>query len=115
MMRMRMGFVGAGGFGAPMARRVREAGHAPTVCHSGAARARPFAARGGTSTAAKGIGIAADLAHAAGSHVPTTGLAASPVRLALVQGCTGGGPGSPMRFHSQGLLRARPANTEDLP
>lgn len=64
--------------------------------------------RGNTVTAVKDIDIAADLARITGSPVPITGLVASLFRLALAQGCTDGGLGSPMRFYSQGPLRASP-------
>lgn len=65
--------------------------------------------RGNTVTAVKDIDIAADLARITGSPIPMTGLVASLFRLALAQGCTDGGLGSPMRFYSQGPLRAAPS------
>lgn len=71
--------------------------------------------RGNTVTAVKDIGIAVDLANATGSPIPLTGLVASMFRLALAQGCTDGGLGSPMRFYAQGPLRARSTNTGDPP
>jgi 3-hydroxyisobutyrate dehydrogenase len=65
--------------------------------------------RGNTVTAVKDIDIAVDLARITGSPVPVTGLVASLFRMALAQGCTEGGLGSPMRFYSQGPLRMAPS------
>lgn len=60
--------------------------------------------RGNTRTAVKDMDIAVDLARVTGSPIPMTGLVASIFRLALAQGCTDGGLGSPMRLYSQGPL-----------
>lgn len=59
---------------------------------------------GSTRTAVKDIDIAVDLARVTRTPIPMTELVASVFRMALAQGCTDGGLGSPMRLYSQGPL-----------
>ena len=60
--------------------------------------------RGSTKTGVKDMDIAVDLARLTGSPIPMTGLVSSMFRLALAQGCTDGGLGTPMRLYAQGPL-----------
>ena len=60
--------------------------------------------RGSTKTGVKDMDIAVDLARLTGSPIPMTSLVSSMFRLALAQGCTDGGLGTPMRLYSQGPL-----------
>jgi 3-hydroxyisobutyrate dehydrogenase len=69
--------------------------------------------RGNTKTAVKDMDIAVDLARLTGSPIPMTGLVASIFRIALAQGCTDGGLGSPMRLYSLGPLVPHAATGKD--
>ena len=68
---------------------------------------------GSTRTAVKDIDIAVDLARVTRTPIPMTGLVASIFRMALAQGCTDGGLGSPMRLYSKGPLVPQTQTPED--
>lgn len=68
---------------------------------------------GSTRTGVKDMDIAVDLARLTGSPIPMTGLVSSMFRLALAQGCTDGGLGTPMRLYSQGPLVPHAAPGKD--